>query len=204
MAHGSVAGGVPSGRAVSEDRWIVFGDESGAAISSVMRRTWGPRGHTPVVRLNGSRRGRVNMTGWIAYRPGHRSRLFSWRKPGKGYTKDDFLLLLTALKVRLSGRITLVWDNHSSHLARNVTHWIEGERSWLEIVQLPPYAPELNPVELLWKIVKDEIANRAFRSITELGDAIATALSKARKRPDLLDGFLRGTGLETAQILSSR
>lgn len=44
MVHGDVSGGVPSGRAVSEDRWIVFGDESGAAVSSVMRRTWGPEG----------------------------------------------------------------------------------------------------------------------------------------------------------------
>ncbi|MDX3312068.1 IS630 family transposase [Streptomyces sp. NPDC054884] len=189
---------------MSEDRWIVFGDESGAAISSVMRRTWGPRGCTPVVHLNGSRRGRVNMVGWLAYRPGHQPRLYAWYKPGKGYTKEDFPLLLTALKVRFGGKITLVWDNHSSHLAHNVTEWTEGERAWLDIVQLPAYAPGLNPVELLWKIVKDEIANRAFRSITELGDAIATALGRLKRRADLIIGFLLGTGLEAAHIVSSR
>jgi transposase len=98
----------------------------------------------------------------------------------------------------------VVWDNHSSHLARDVTGWSDGEQSWLEIVQLPAYAPELNPVELLWKIVKDEIANRAFRSINELGEAIAAVLGRARKCPDLLDGFLCGTGLKTEHILSSR
>ncbi|MFI8094066.1 hypothetical protein ACIF9R_38200 [Streptomyces sp. NPDC086080] len=76
------------------------------------------------MRLNASRRGRVNMVGWLAYRPGRPPRLFSWYKAGKGYTKEDFPLLLTALKIRLGGKLTVVWDNHSSHLARDV-HQLE-------------------------------------------------------------------------------
>jgi putative transposase len=45
-------------------------------------------------------------------------------------------------------------------------------QNWLAIVQLPAYAPELNPVELLWAHAKEKIANRAYRSITELQDAM--------------------------------
>ncbi|MER6076239.1 hypothetical protein ABT187_47485 [Streptomyces sp. NPDC001817] len=36
MAHTDVAGGVPSGQAVTEGRWIVFEDESGAALAGVV------------------------------------------------------------------------------------------------------------------------------------------------------------------------
>jgi len=57
-----------------------------------------------------------------------------------------------------------IWDNYSSHTSHDVRDWT-SKQPWLKVVPLPPYAPELNPVELLWKIVKDAIANRAFRSI---------------------------------------
>lgn len=70
MAHADVAGGVPSGQAVTEGRWIVFEDESRAALAGVVRRTWGQRGVTPVIKLNGVRGGRENMVAFVAYRPG--------------------------------------------------------------------------------------------------------------------------------------
>lgn len=53
------------------------------------------------------------------------------------------------LHARLSGPVTLVWDNYSSHTSAEVHEWAKGQGRWLRIVQLPPYAPELNSVELL-------------------------------------------------------
>jgi hypothetical protein len=155
----------------------------------VVRRTWGPRGVTPVIRLNGARGVRENMVVFVAYRPGSEPRMFAWHKSREGYTKEDFPLLLTMLHGRLRGPVTLVWDNYSSHNAHN---------------SLPAYAPELNPVELLWKIVKDALANRAFRSIHELTEAADAALAKIKHAPHLLHGFLAGTGLKVATIASSR
>jgi transposase len=195
MAHTDVAGGVPSGQAVSEGRWIVFEDESGAALAGVVRRTWGQRGVTPLIKLNGARGDRENMVAFVAYRPGFEPRLFVWHKSREGYTKEHFPLLLTMLHARLGGPVTLVWDNYSSHTSAQVREWAKGQQRWLRIVQLPPYAPELNPVELLWKIVKDLLANRAFRSIRELAEAAEAALSKIKKAPHLLRGFLAGTKL---------
>lgn len=50
------------------------------------------------------------------------------------------------------------------------------QQDWLTIIQLPSYAPELNPVELLWAHTKEKIADRAFRSIVELHRAARSAL----------------------------
>ncbi|MFF3160030.1 hypothetical protein [Streptomyces sp. NPDC057910] len=50
-------------------------------------------------------------------------------------------------------------------------------------------------MELLWKIVTYLLANRAFRSTRELAQAADTALSKIKKAPHLLHGFLAGSGL---------
>ncbi|WP_042437180.1 IS630 family transposase [Streptacidiphilus albus] len=202
MAHPDVACGVPSGEAIDQHRWIVFQDESGTALTSVVGRTWGKRGQTPVIQLNGSRRGRDNMTAFLAYRAGEPPRLYAWAKTGDGYTKDDFPLLLTMLHARLDGPVTLIWDNYSSHTSHLVRDWTR-QQPWLKVVPLPPYAPELNPVELLWKIVKDRIANRAFRSIQELADADDAALSTIKKNATLLIGFLAGTRLPLPEVLSS-
>ena len=46
------------------------------------------------------------------------------------------------------------------------------------IVNLPPYSPELNPVEKLWDIVRDAICNRVFESLEQLQEAITPVLSR--------------------------
>ncbi|MEU0114784.1 transposase [Streptomyces bobili] len=49
-------------------------------------------------------------------------------------------------------------------------------QDWLTIVHLPAYTTELNPVEPVWAHTKERIANRAYRSISELRDAMWTTL----------------------------
>jgi hypothetical protein len=50
--------------------WLCFVDESGLKLTPPARRTWAPRGHTPVLR-HPYRRGRqISMCGLVAYRPG--------------------------------------------------------------------------------------------------------------------------------------
>ena len=170
----------------------------------MVRRTWGPMGATPVIALNGVRGTRENMVVFVAYRPGFEPRMYAWHKSAEGYTKKDFPMLLTMLHGRLGGLVTLIWDNYSSHTAGAVREWMAGQGSWLKVVPLPPYAPELNPVELLWKIVKDTLANRSFRSIGELADAADAALARIKHAHHLLPGFLAGTGLRIAKIASTQ
>ena len=96
----------------------------------------------------------------------------------------------------------MVWDNYSSHISKHVKRYAQ-QQDWLTLIQLPSYAPELNPVELLWAHAKTKLANRAFRSITELHRAARAALRYIQRHPELLIGFLAGTGLELAPPASS-
>ncbi|WP_322761413.1 transposase [Frankia sp. Cr2] len=67
---------------------------------------------------------------------------------------------------------------------------------WLTVVQLPRYAPELNPVEMSWSVLKGgDIANRVFGGVDELNDLIRHDMTGFQHRPDLLDGCLAATGL---------
>jgi putative transposase len=76
-----------------------------------------------------------------------------------------------------------------------MTSLIEA-RDWLTVYQLPPYAHELNPVELVWSHLKRSLANLAKRNLTQLTALVRTRLRRMQYRPGLLQGFLASTGLD--------
>jgi len=59
-------------------------------------------------------------------------------------------------------------DNASTHTARIVQDWIQpwAAENGVELVNWPAYSPDLNPIENLWKLLKQEICER----YPELGD----------------------------------
>ncbi|WP_436848182.1 transposase [Streptomyces collinus] len=89
----------------------------------------------------------------------------------------------------------LVWDNLNTHLTVGMRRYI-AERDWLTVYQLPPYAPDLNPVEGIWSVLRrTTTANRAFADPHDLITAVRRGLRQLKYRHDVLDGCLTGTGL---------
>jgi len=179
--------------------WLCFQDESGQGLRPPKGRTWGRRGHTPVV--TGGHDTRVSLAALIATRPGCRPRLIYRTHRGrrgdrrKGFTETDYACLLDAAHQQLGGAIILVWDNLNTHVSRAMRELIAA-RDWLTVFQLPPYASELNPVEPVWSNLKRSLANLTKHSIGELTALVKTRLRRMRYRPGLLDGFLAKTGLD--------
>jgi hypothetical protein len=97
---------------------------------------------------------------------------------------------------QLAGPLVVVWDNLNSHVSAAMAELIA--RDWLTIFQLPPYAHELNPVELVWSHLKRSLANLAKRNPAQLIALVKTRLKPMQYRPALLDGFLASTGLDLA------
>jgi DDE superfamily endonuclease len=83
----------------------------------------------------------------------------------------------------------------NTHLSAAMTELIAA-RDWLTVYQLPPYAHELNPVELVWSHLKRSLANLAKRNISQLPALVKTRLKKMQYRPGLLRGFLASTRLD--------
>ncbi|MFF3489531.1 transposase, partial [Streptomyces sp. NPDC002701] len=68
---------------------------------------------------------------------------------------------------------------------------------WLTIVQLPSYAPDLNPVEGVWSLLRrGPLANIAFADDDHLERTLRRGLRYVQRRPHLIDGCLTGTGLQ--------
>ena len=204
----------PGGRRPGTDKrtaadlgaWLVFEDESGQGLRPPKGRTWGRRGRTPVVRVTAAISPRVSVAALVAVKPGHRPRLIyrthrSRRGGGrKGFTEADYAALLDAAHQQLGGPIVLVWDNLSTHTSKAMAELIAA-RPWLTVGRLPPYAHELNPVELIWSHLKRSLANLTKHTIAELTALVKSRLKRMQYRPTLLAGFLASTGLEFGPFL---
>jgi transposase len=68
----------------------------------------------------------------------------------------------------------VVMDNLGSHKAAGVREAVEAAGA--ELWYLPPYSPDLNPIEKLWSKVKAWLRRLAARTFETLVDAIAQAL----------------------------
>jgi hypothetical protein len=136
--------------ALSRGAWICFLDESGVSLRPPVRRTWAPRGQTPILRHRGHWK-RASMAGICCYRPdGSRARLCFHTQPGS-YNDLTLIGVLKQLRRFLRGApATLVWDNLPSHHSRVMGAWLAGQRHWLAVEYLPGYAHDLDPVEGLW------------------------------------------------------
>jgi len=190
--------------------WIVFEDESGQGLRPPKGRTWGRRGATPVVKVTGGSNKRISLAALIAIKPGQHPQLIyrvhKGRRRGKdqrkGFTETGYARLLDAAHQQLGGPIVVVWDNLNSHVSAAMTALIEA-RDWLTVYQLPPYAHELNPVELVWSHLKRSLANLAKRNLAQLTDLVKTRLRRMQYRPGLLDGFLASTRLDPTPFCNS-
>src|SRR5262245_21881960 len=177
--------------------WLVFEDESGLSQQPVVRRTWAPRGETPVLKPVGRNWKRLSIAGALAFRwDGRRTRFFFQTRPGT-FTDRPLIAFLRALKRHLRGRpVMLIWDGLHAHRSAAMRQYVQRQRGWLTVERLPGYAPELNPVELVWGNIKHrELANLCVSDLDALRSPLRRGCARVRRNADLAQQFLRHTGL---------
>lgn len=88
----------------------------------------------------------------------------------------------------------LIWDRLPAHRNKSIVALLAAHR--IEVILLPPYAPDLNPTEWLWAHLKRcELANYCPEDLCAVGHEARRAMRRVKKRLSLLDGFMRGSGL---------
>jgi transposase len=137
------------------------------------------------------------MSAALAYRyDGSEAALVFGVRPG-AYDTASLIEFLTDFHAHFAGeKVTLLWDGLPAHRSKEMTAWVRRQRGWLVVERLPAYAPELNPVELLWGNVKSvELANLCADTIEEAWAAAETGLERAGTSHQLCFSFLEHTGL---------
>jgi putative transposase len=84
---------------------------------------------------------------------------------------EDFCQFLMDIRSRNSiNRICLVLDNFATHKAKKVRE--KADELDIKLIYLPPYSPDLNPIEYLWKSIKRIISVSNIESKQELLDIV--------------------------------
>jgi len=94
--------------------FIVFEDESGVSLSPSVRRTWAPKGKTPVLRTHFNWK-RLSMAAALVYAHDGAARVLFSSRPGS-YDAGSLIEFLGELHVELDGeKVTLISDGLTSH-----------------------------------------------------------------------------------------
>lgn len=143
---------------------ILFEDEAGFSLHPRLGRVWIKKGRQPYVYTRSQRQKRLNVFGWVDPVNG----LHGMLKWAKGNT-DGFLNLLKHIVNRFKGKIVDIWvDKAKWHRGMRVQEFLTNYRQ-LHIHYLPPYHPELNCQEILWRTMRyEETTNVFFEKIEHL------------------------------------
>lgn len=147
----------------------MFEDEASFWLDGTLHRTWAPVGRQPYVDTFGQRK-TAHVFGAVTLEKRPRFR-YMFASVFSGTTFSAFLKKL----VRTSRKkIFLVIDNAPCHhLKPDGKAWLGRNRHRIELFRLPPYSPNLNPIEGAWKETKKRTThNRFFRTTEERDEAL--------------------------------
>ena len=94
-------------------------------------------------------------------------------------TFHTFLKHLRKVSSRSGRRVALIIDNARYHHAKHHLDWRSQQSSQLVLHFLPPYSPDLNPIERLWKLTRRLcLHNRYFPSLEDVVQSVETKFSQ--------------------------
>lgn len=173
---------------------VVFLDETGFLLQPVTRRTWAPRGETPIQRVS-ARHDRLSAIGAVSLAPRRRAIGVRWKFYDDNIRAGDVVAFIRHLYARIRRPLIVVLDRFNVH--RSAAGQLQEKRMrWFDVEWLPAYAPDLNPVEALWSCTKHgDLANYAPDDLFDLGDAVVSALDRQRR-----DRRIKESYFQTAQL----
>lgn len=175
---------------------LVFLDESGFSLKPTVTGTWAPKGKTPVVysRANWG----INLSAISAVT--HRAKLYL-QLYTHAIRHPQVLRFLKHLHRCIRKPIIVLLDRAKIHRAKTLLAWVRENRSKVILEFLPTYAPEMNPEEWFWGHMKyRKLALFCPRNTHELKEQVLKSYRSIRRRPRLLQSFLKASALDWSNI----
>ena len=174
----------------------MFLDETGLMLQPLVRRTWAPEGQTPVM-YSWDRHDRLSVVAGLTLSARARRIGLYFAIHEKNVTAEEVEAFVRHVQRSVGRKLIVVMDRWAVHrkAAKNL---FGDERFWIE--WLPPYAPDLNPVEHVWNHTKyGDLANYVPDDVLDLEIEFRMSIDQTRGCPELLRSFFHGAGLELSQ-----
>jgi len=104
-----------------------------------------------------------------------------------GETFFSFLKYLRRISSHSGRKVIIISDNARYHHAKLHKPWREKCSKRFELMFLPPYSPELNPIERVWKLTRRmAVHNRYFPSLQSIAEAVESVFNLWASGNDIL------------------
>ncbi len=156
---------------------IYFEDECHFQRSTTITRAWSLKGSTPEVKSPAVKE-KVSVLGAVGMDNGQLITMeAAW------FNANSFKAFLKRIikMARTKKKILLVLDNARFHHAKANKEFIQSVKEKIELLFLPPYSPDLNPIESFWKKTRRNVThNRFFESLDEERECLSKFFRKFR------------------------
>ena len=163
----------------------MFEDEASFWLDGTMHRTWARVGVQPRVETYGLRK-TAHVYGAVSVDEAD----FAYRF-AEVYNGHTFLDFLKQVVEHFSPRkVFLIMDNGPAHnLKPEGKAWLEENGDRIALHRLPPYSPEFNPMEGVWKTTRKMAThNRFHRTVEERDDVLRRTFQQFQTKPELISG----------------
>jgi transposase len=114
----------------------------------------------------------------------------------RAFRGPDVVKFLKHVMSHLGGKLLIIWDGAPIHRGKGLKAFLaSGASGQLCLVELPGYAPDLNPDEGVWNHLKHvELRNVSCHDQDELRYELRLAIARLRYKPDVICGFIKHSG----------
>jgi transposase len=138
----------------------LFEDECSLSNTATVSYAWAPKGCQAQITQKQKNRERATLFG--AVNPATGEVVAKQSKKGNAQSFKRFLKKILRFYRRSTGKITVVLDNVKYHRAKSLKPFLEKHKAKLELMFLPPYSPDLNPMERVWWYMRKKITHNRY------------------------------------------
>lgn len=166
---------------------ILFQDEVSFALWGSLGYTWAPVGEQPVVKTTGKRKG-YKVFGAIDFFSG---RFFYQGLEHGRFNSERYQAFLRQVLDQTTAHLILIHDGARYHTSKAMHAFFEAHKERVTVFQLPSYSPDYNPIEFLWKNVKQQAThNRYFPGFELLVTSVNQALASLADQPQAIKNLM--------------
>jgi transposase len=162
--------------ALRRDALLLFGDEASFAQWGSLGYTWAPVGQQPLVKTTGRRKA-YKVWGLLEWFGG---RIFTAGQTER-FTGERYCAFLETVLAQTGQPLIIIQDGARYHTGAAVREWAAAHRERVTLYQLPSYSPDYNPIEHLWRYVKEGTHGSYFPSLAALVERVETRLGELQR-----------------------